>query len=215
MGRRDGRIEKGQSLRSAISARAWNRAQDAADLVLGARTGVTVDGVTLPLVPALTIACDSTNAPACLFGEPRRISFGGSSTAVIPFGSPGGDQDPTEEEQEIAQRNAMLLGATAAQSAGMPSLHVNPVIGVCVDPVKYLFVIRGIVPVRVIAPLNTTTAAVAASLQCGILYGDENDARTWLKLVAAGGVRVSPYTPLNPTGSGAALPAQGWGVAVL
>jgi len=39
MGRQDGRIEKGQSLRSAISARAWNRAQDAADIVLGAAAG--------------------------------------------------------------------------------------------------------------------------------------------------------------------------------
>jgi hypothetical protein len=38
MPRTDGRIEKGQSLRSAISARAWNRAQDAADVVLGERT---------------------------------------------------------------------------------------------------------------------------------------------------------------------------------
>lgn len=35
MPRKDGRIEKGQSLKSAISARAWNRAQDAADRVLG------------------------------------------------------------------------------------------------------------------------------------------------------------------------------------
>jgi len=40
MGRRqDGRIEPGQSLKSAISARAWNRAQDAADIVLGERVG--------------------------------------------------------------------------------------------------------------------------------------------------------------------------------
>lgn len=36
MPRQDGRIEKGQSLKTAISARAWNRAQDAADVVLGA-----------------------------------------------------------------------------------------------------------------------------------------------------------------------------------
>jgi hypothetical protein len=41
MSRPDGRIEPGQPLRGAISARAWNRAQDAADLVLGARTGIT------------------------------------------------------------------------------------------------------------------------------------------------------------------------------
>jgi hypothetical protein len=35
MSRPDGRIEPGQPLRGAISARAWNRTQDAADLVLG------------------------------------------------------------------------------------------------------------------------------------------------------------------------------------
>jgi predicted RecA/RadA family phage recombinase len=39
MPRPDGRIEQGQPLRGAISARAWNRAQDAADLVLGANPG--------------------------------------------------------------------------------------------------------------------------------------------------------------------------------
>lgn len=37
MSRPDGRIEKGQRLTKAISARAWNRAQDAADIVLGVR----------------------------------------------------------------------------------------------------------------------------------------------------------------------------------
>lgn len=40
MPRYDGRIEQGQSLRTAISASAWNRAQDAADIVLGQRYGV-------------------------------------------------------------------------------------------------------------------------------------------------------------------------------
>jgi predicted RecA/RadA family phage recombinase len=40
MAKPDGRIEKGQRLASAISARAWNRAQDAADIVLGVRPGV-------------------------------------------------------------------------------------------------------------------------------------------------------------------------------
>lgn len=35
MGRADGRIEAGQRINKAISARAWNRAQEAADLVLG------------------------------------------------------------------------------------------------------------------------------------------------------------------------------------
>jgi hypothetical protein len=37
--RQNGRIEPGQKLSGAISARAWNRAQDAADIVLAERTG--------------------------------------------------------------------------------------------------------------------------------------------------------------------------------
>jgi hypothetical protein len=41
-----GRINPGQRLDTAISARAWNRAQDAADLVLGDRAGVAVDSTT-------------------------------------------------------------------------------------------------------------------------------------------------------------------------
>jgi len=41
MPRPDGRVEPGQPLRGAISARAWNRAQDAADLVLGAHAGTS------------------------------------------------------------------------------------------------------------------------------------------------------------------------------
>ena len=43
MTRPDGRIEKGQKLATAISARAWNRAQDAADVVLGATPGISFD----------------------------------------------------------------------------------------------------------------------------------------------------------------------------
>lgn len=37
MARADGRIQPGQKLTSAVSARAWNRAQDAADIILGNR----------------------------------------------------------------------------------------------------------------------------------------------------------------------------------
>jgi hypothetical protein len=44
MARNDGRIEAGQKLAGAISARAWNRAQDAADRVLGAGAGFAAGG---------------------------------------------------------------------------------------------------------------------------------------------------------------------------
>jgi len=43
MARPDGRIEKGQRLSSAISARAWNRAQEAADRVLGAQVAAIAE----------------------------------------------------------------------------------------------------------------------------------------------------------------------------
>jgi len=44
MSRPDGRIEPGQRVASAISARAWNRAQDAADVVLGERPNFAAAG---------------------------------------------------------------------------------------------------------------------------------------------------------------------------
>ena len=48
MAKPDGRIEKGQRLSTAISARAWNRAQDAADIVLGVRPGVEAGDLRQP-----------------------------------------------------------------------------------------------------------------------------------------------------------------------
>lgn len=43
MARPDGRVEKGQKLSTAFSARAWNRAQDAADVVLGVTPGIEAE----------------------------------------------------------------------------------------------------------------------------------------------------------------------------
>ena len=48
MARPDGRIEQGQRIGSAISARAWNRAQDAADIVLGVRPGANAGPLSYP-----------------------------------------------------------------------------------------------------------------------------------------------------------------------
>lgn len=51
MARGDGRIEPGQRLTSAISARAWNRAQQAADIVLGSNPAA-IAGSSQTLGPA-------------------------------------------------------------------------------------------------------------------------------------------------------------------
>lgn len=57
MARPDGRVEQGQKLSTAISARAWNRAQDAADIVLGARPGFEADGIRGPSAPYTSVYC--------------------------------------------------------------------------------------------------------------------------------------------------------------
>lgn len=62
MRRADGRIEPGQPLAGAISARAWNRAQDAADIVLGARPGVTVGADRNSQKPYLWVYCKPSAA---------------------------------------------------------------------------------------------------------------------------------------------------------
>jgi hypothetical protein len=57
--RQDGRIEPGQKLAGAISARAWNRAQDASDIVLAERTGFGAEaGAAFP--GALIVPCQVT-----------------------------------------------------------------------------------------------------------------------------------------------------------
>lgn len=48
MPRRDGRVDPGQPLATAFSARAWNRAQDAADRVLGQAPGSVGQGFAIP-----------------------------------------------------------------------------------------------------------------------------------------------------------------------
>jgi len=74
MARPDGRIEKGQRLSSAISARAWNRAQEAADRVLGVTPGIEA-AATSGNLRAVTIAArwSKTNANSRMAQWPSHI----------------------------------------------------------------------------------------------------------------------------------------------
>lgn len=63
MTRKDGRIEPGQRLGRSISARAWNRAQDAADIVLGERPAFVAEAenalpkcLVMPCLVATTVS---------------------------------------------------------------------------------------------------------------------------------------------------------------
>ena len=98
--RPDGRVEPGQRISSAFSARAWNRAQDAADVVLGARTGATA----APGTPA-----------------PQRIVFPVqvSSGTTFPYAVVQISGCPNLNTQ--AQSSPYTSGAPSAANAGLPS----------------------------------------------------------------------------------------------
>ena len=77
MAKPDGLIEKGQRLASAISARAWNRAQDASDIVLGVRPG---------------LEAGNSSAPAHYLGKTTAAwTKGTSQTITLWAGTPGSE----------------------------------------------------------------------------------------------------------------------------
>lgn len=79
MPRYDGRIEPGQKINSAISARAWNRAQEAADIVLQSNPSARGGPVMVPSLPCVKVALPVIG----YFGEVRVPSNTGTSTASL------------------------------------------------------------------------------------------------------------------------------------
>ena len=69
----DGRIEKGQRLSSAISARAWNRAQDAADRVLGVGTGFAAESTEQDRVDYITVSMNKGSVDGRTSDWPNHI----------------------------------------------------------------------------------------------------------------------------------------------
>lgn len=108
MARADGRIEPGQLLSSAISARAWNRAQDAADIVLGVRPGVSAGEAGEPLSRNWLCARAATAINA------REWCVVRPSDGAAPAVSPPIDWDGLPEEEQFSAKRAF---------------HKEPVIG--------------------------------------------------------------------------------------
>lgn len=96
MSRPDGRIEPGQPLRGAISARAWNRAQDAADLVLGANPG-TAGSPGSPVLKPYTWAYCKPSVTVARWGI---LAITGME--ITPTGSSGGATASFEEMPVLA-----------------------------------------------------------------------------------------------------------------
>jgi hypothetical protein len=106
MPRPDGRLEQGQPLRGAISARAWNRAQDAADLVLGAHAGT--EGV--PGSPVLKPYTWAYCQPSVTVSRWGVLAITG--VAITPTSSAGG-ATASFEEMPVLTGGATSAATTA------------------------------------------------------------------------------------------------------
>ena len=114
MARPDGRIEPGQPLRGAISARAWNRAQDAADLVLGANPGTTGVSGSQVLTPYTWVYCQ----PSVTVARWGVLAITG--VAITPTSSSGGATASFEEMP-------VLTGGTPSATTTAWCVAVEPI----------------------------------------------------------------------------------------
>lgn len=117
MGRPDGRVQPGQRLDTAFSARAWNRAQDAADIVLGDRLAVGADGVRGPAAPYTSVPCKNMTATGVDRWGVLRIS----GVEITPTG-------PTGPATSQFQTLPVLQG-------NLPTTGTNDVFAVAVEPI--------------------------------------------------------------------------------
>lgn len=115
MARPDGRLEPGQPLRGAISARAWNRALDAADVVLGDRYGVGGESGGGGLKPYTWAYCKSS------------VSVARWGVLAIT----GVDITPTSTESDTATRSfqdsPVLTGGTPSATTTAWCVAVEPI----------------------------------------------------------------------------------------
>ena len=114
MPRPDGRIEPGQPLRGAISARAWNRAQDAADLVLGANPGTAGVPGSTAITPYTWAYCK----PSVTVARWGVLAITG--VAITPTSSSGGATASFEEMP-------VLTGGTPSATTTAWCVAVEPI----------------------------------------------------------------------------------------
>ena len=115
MPRPDGRIEPGQPLRGAISARAWNRAQDAADLVLGAHPGTEGGAPGSPVLKPYTWVYCKPSVTVARWGV---LAITG--VAITPTSSSGGATASFEEMP-------VLTGGTPSETTTAWCVTVEPI----------------------------------------------------------------------------------------
>jgi len=142
MPRNDGRIEPGEPISAAFSARAWNRAQDAADRVLGRSLDNNASGVSPYAWPCMTISVANTtgNTKAFLPGFVYQFfpytGYAGSGSfdaTLSNLGSPP-ETDTYQNKSTItpADLAAAAGGTFTAGPINYQNYGMNYRMGVCV-----------------------------------------------------------------------------------
>lgn len=115
MPRPDGRIEPGQPLKGAISARAWNRAQDAADLVLGEHGGFSA-GDSNPVLKPYTWAYCKPSTTVARWGVLEITGM-----AITPTSSDSDDATKSFQDSPV------LTGGTPSDTTTSWCVAVEPI----------------------------------------------------------------------------------------
>jgi hypothetical protein len=155
--RRDGRVEPGQPLRTAFSASAWNRAQDAADVVLGQRPGFGAGALGGRGSPYTALPCKNTTASAVARWGVLAIS----GLEITPSGSTG----PATSQFESMP---VLRGGTPTTSTGDQFvIAVEPIAAGAIGMVAVDGVVQTKVESRSVAHQTAGTKASTTELVTG------------------------------------------------
>lgn len=187
MARPDGRIEPGQPLAGAISARAWNRAQDAADLVMGRQGGFTAGEAVGPSLPYTWVYCKS----AVTVDRWGVLAIDG--LAITPSASESDAQTKSFQDTPVV-------------TAQLPSQTTRPW-GVAVEPIKSGSI--GRLAVAGVVQLKKTDLSKAPG--ASVLWKDDN----WALVRIEGGVVRGTFSPpWNKTATKAVSVAESTGVTI-
>ena len=124
--RPDGRVEPGQRISSAFSARAWNRAQDAADLVLGARTGAEAGASSvIERASNIIIIRNDSGQNIPIFGV-----IGISGVAIDPSGGTINGTDAASRNAREFVSRPVLIGIHPGEN-----INVGEKIAIAMEPI--------------------------------------------------------------------------------
>ena len=157
MPRTDGRIEKGQSLKSAISARAWNRAQDAADRVLGVTPGFEAQGTSGFVAPYTFVYAKNTTGSAV--GRWGIMAI--ANLDVIPT------SDDEANATKQFQSMPVLAGATPTATTKSWCVAIEPIANGSIGRVAVAGVVQVKLEVTAESDLFAACKASTAELKTG------------------------------------------------